>query len=101
VKRARYYPDRDEWIDPDTGETVDPPESKPGIPGGTPCSGWPMESVGAGVHPDNIKEMHEDSVKRGVPTDFNPKTGDAIFNSREHQLKYLKARGMHNNDDIR
>ncbi len=58
------------------------------------CSAWPMQSDAAGVHPDQVGEFTKDSTERGVPTSFDSKTGQAIFTSRSHRSKYLKAYGM-------
>jgi len=59
------------------------------------CGTWPMKSDGAGVHPSQIGEAMESAAKMGVPTSFDAKTGQAIFESRAHRKKYLKANGMH------
>lgn len=59
------------------------------------CTGnWPMYSDAAGVHPDQIKEAYEKSVKDGVPTQFTP-DGRAIFTSRKHRKDYCRTIGMH------
>lgn len=58
------------------------------------CSAWPMKSDAAGVHPDQAQEFARDSFKKGVPTEFDKSTGQAIFTSRQHRAKYLKAYGM-------
>ena len=57
-------------------------------------STWPMESYAAGCNPDEVKEQRDHSVKIGVPTDFNPKTGDAIFTSPQHRKRYCEAVGL-------
>jgi len=59
------------------------------------CSSWPMKSDGAGVHPSQIGDAMKSAAKMGVPTSFDSKTGQAIFESRAHRKKYLKAHGMH------
>ena len=41
--------------------------------GGT-CSAWPLKSDAAGVHPDQTGEFAKDSVRRGVPTQFDGST---------------------------
>tara|TARA_R100001594_G_scaffold15045_1_gene31749 strand:- start:118 stop:483 length:366 start_codon:yes stop_codon:yes gene_type:complete len=61
----------------------------------TGCAAWPMKSDAAGVHPEQAKEFTELSAKRGVPTEFDSKTGQAIFTSRKHRAQYLKSAGMH------
>ena len=57
------------------------------------CANWPMKSDAAGVHPDQIGEARKESQRFGVPTDFDKKTGQAIFNNRSHRAKYLKSKG--------
>jgi hypothetical protein len=59
------------------------------------CGTWPMKSDGAGVHPSQIGDAMKAASKMGVPTSFDAKTGQAIFESRAHRKKYLKAHGMH------
>ena len=58
-------------------------------------SNWPMKSDAAGVHPDQIPDARKESSKLGVPTDFDTKTGQAMFTSRSHRANYLKAKGFH------
>lgn len=62
-------------------------------PGG--CASWPMKSDAAGVHPSQVKEFTEQSYKMGVGTEFDSSTGQAVFTSRGHRARYLKAMGMH------
>ena len=57
------------------------------------CANWPMKSDAAGVHPDQIRDARKESTRFGVPTDFDKKTGQAIFNNRSHRARYLKAKG--------
>lgn len=59
------------------------------------ATGWPLKSDAAGVHPDDAKKASESSAKMGVPTEFDRKTGQAIFRDRSHRRAYLKATGMH------
>lgn len=62
------------------------------------CAAWPMESEAAAVHPRQAREAYEHSVRSGVPTEFNPRTGAAIFRDRTHRRNYLRAYGMHDRD---
>jgi hypothetical protein len=55
---------------------------------------WPMKSDAAGVHPTQVGAAYTESVKLGVPTRFDPQTGQAIFESRSHRKDFLKAKGM-------
>ena len=58
------------------------------------CATWPMKSDAAGVHPSQVGDFTRDSVEKGVPTEFDKSTGQAIFTSRQHRARYLKAYGM-------
>jgi len=68
---------------------------------GEQCSGaptgdtWPLKSDGAGCSPDQIPEMQKHLASRGVNTEYDKKTGQAIFRSRGHRNSHLKAMGMH------
>lgn len=62
------------------------------------CGAWPMKSDSAGVHPSQCQEFSENSAKMGVSTQFDSKTGQAIFTSRSHRAKYLKTRGLRDHD---
>ena len=59
------------------------------------CATWPMKSDACGIHPSQAGEYYEHSVKIGVPTQFDSRTGQAIFMDRAHRKKYLAARGFH------
>lgn len=61
------------------------------------CSAWPMLSDGMAVHPLQIEEARKSAEAKGVPTDFNPEDGRAIFRDRDHRRRYLKAYGVHDN----
>ncbi len=56
---------------------------------------WPMESYAAGVGADQVKEAMKEATKMGVPTEFNSKTGDAIFTSANHRKRYCEAMGLY------
>jgi len=64
-------------------------------PKGGGCAVWPMKSDAAGVHPSQCGEFYEKSAKMGVPTQFDSRTGQAIFTSRGHRAKYMKSVGIH------
>lgn len=57
----------------------------------------PLLSDALAVHPSQVKEAYEDSVKKGVPTEFLA-DGRAVLRSREHRRKYLKAYGFYDKD---
>ena len=52
---------------------------------------WPMRSLAFGVHPDQAAEAYAQSVKAGVPTEFDTKTGEAIFRDRHHRKRAVEA----------
>ena len=56
------------------------------------CATWPMKSDAAGVHPTQAGEAHEHSVSIGVPTQFDPRTGQAIFTDRSIRSTFLMVR---------
>ncbi len=55
---------------------------------------WPMKSEALGVHPDQIGEAREQSIKLGVPTEFT-KDGRPILTSPKHRKRYAEALGFH------
>ncbi len=57
-------------------------------------SNWPMESDAMGVNPVQIKEQMEYDRKLGVPTQFNPRSGAAIFTDAAHRRRYCEAHGF-------
>lgn len=59
------------------------------------CAAWPMKSDACGVHPEQIGDAYRQSVSLGVPTQFDQRTGQAIFTDRIHRKRYLAARGFH------
>lgn len=52
---------------------------------------WPMRSDAFGVHPSQAAEAYRESVAAGVPTEFDPKTGEAIFRDRYHRKRAVEA----------
>ena len=60
------------------------------------CPGnWPMESDAAGVDPSQVKEAAQHAKSLGIPTEFNPQTGNPVFTSRSHRKKYCEAVGLY------
>lgn len=83
-KRARRY----FVYDGRTGKVVDladKPRRRLGV------AQWPMRSDAFGVHPSQAAEAYAESVKAGVPTEFDPTTGEAIFRSRGHRKRAVEA----------
>ena len=56
------------------------------------------ESDKLAVHPSQCDEAEAHAKKRGVPTEFERKSGRPRFLSRAHQKAYCKAYGVHNLD---
>lgn len=56
---------------------------------------WPIKSDAAGCHTRQIPGFEHTLEKLGVPTKYDPQTGQAIFTDRAHRKKFLKATGMH------
>ncbi len=59
---------------------------------------WPKKSDACGVHPRQVEDAYEASVKLGVATEFDRETGQAIFRDNAHQREFLRAHGYRNND---
>jgi hypothetical protein len=57
-----------------------------------------MKSDALGVHPDQVEEAYAESVQAGAPTEFDPKTGQAIIRDRHHRKRYAEAMGMYDID---
>lgn len=54
---------------------------------------YPFASDAAGCHPTQVREFEENSRTLGVPTHFTS-DGRAMFESRTHRNRYLKAAGL-------
>jgi hypothetical protein len=82
--RARSYmvydPQRKRWVSA---------EERPVVPRGV--AQWPMRSNAFGVHPSQAGDAYRESVRAGVPTEFDPKTGEAIFRDRHHRKRAVEA----------
>jgi hypothetical protein len=55
---------------------------------------WPKESYAMGVDPTEIASARQNLAKMGVPTEFNPRTGDAILTSRKHRKQLAETVGL-------
>ena len=60
-------------------------------------SGWPLESLAAGVAPRQVAEQRAELRRHGVDADHS-KSGNPIFRDRAHRKKVLTALGMHDKD---
>lgn len=58
-------------------------------------SNWPQESDAAGVNPEQIPEARAYARERGVPTEYNPETGAAIFTGRNHRKEFCRISGLY------
>jgi len=61
--------------------------------------GYPIKSVALAVHSSQVKEAQDDSVKRGVPTEFT-KGGRPILRDAAHRKAYLRAYGYHDRNSF-
>jgi hypothetical protein len=61
--------------------------------------GYPIKSVALAVAKGQVKQAQEDSVKRGVPTEFT-KGGRPILRDAAHRKAYLRAYGYHDNNSF-
>ena len=59
---------------------------------------WEIDSYGAGCVKSQVPEFQADSVKIGIPTEFDKKTGQAKFTSRQHRKQYMAAKGLVDNE---
>lgn len=59
------------------------------------CSAWPMKSDALGVLPEQIPEAMEEARRHGVPTEFDPHTGEAILTSPGHRKRYAEMYGIY------
>lgn len=59
---------------------------------------WPMRSDAFGVGIDQVGEAAAHMKKMGVPTEFDPATGEAIFRSRGHRKRALQVEEMYDRD---
>ena len=67
------------------------------VAGVTGNAGWPMKSDAFGVVPlpGAIKEAYEESVRQGVPTDYD-REGFAILTDENHKRRLGKAQKLSN-----
>ena len=84
--RRRYF-----VYDSSKGKTVEAHE-KPRPPR---LIGWPMASDALGVLPKQVKDATEAAAKSGVPTEFDPKTGQAILRDPHHRKRLAESLGMY------
>ena len=55
-----------------------------------------LESVGMGVHPDQVPREREFDRKHGLSTEY--RGGNPVFRSRGERKRYMKARGFFDRD---
>jgi len=66
--------------------------------GGHQSSVWPKRSCAAGVAAAQVADAEKYDREHGVPTKYDPKTGDAIYTSMEHQRRHLRHHGLVDRD---
>lgn len=66
--------------------------------GGSSSSVWPKRSTAAGVAPEQVEEAMNHDRQNGVPTEYDRRTGDAIYTSMGHQRKHLALHGLRDRD---
>jgi hypothetical protein len=59
---------------------------------------WDYESDAAGVHPDQVPEAVAYCKEQGVPTHFNPQTGNPVMENRKHRRDFHKIWGVKDRD---
>lgn len=95
LQERQFTRDRRQYIKLDNGEEA----RRVYVPcGGMASSVWPKRSMAAGVAPEQIKEAMEADRKAGIPTEYDRKTGDAIYTSINHQRQHLRAHGLVDRD---
>jgi hypothetical protein len=62
-------------------------------------TGYPIQSLALAVSSKQVKEAQEDSVKKGVPTQFT-KSGRPILRDAAHRKAYLRAYGYHDRNSF-
>ncbi len=60
--------------------------------------GWPKESWAAGINPEQVPEAEKHCADNGVPTKYNPRTGDPIMESRSHRKRFHELMGIADRD---
>jgi hypothetical protein len=61
------------------------------VPG---CSGWPIWSESAAVHPSDVPQVKSDLARNGIACDFD-RHGRPRFESAAHRRSVLRRWGMH------
>lgn len=59
---------------------------------------WPQHSCAMGVGVGQVQSAERKAAEAGVPTKFDPGTGDAIFTSRKHRRDFCKVNGFFDRD---
>jgi len=65
------------------------------LPRDTYPQNWPMKSDAAGCLVHEIPKRMEQLRRRGVRCEFDPRTGEAIFDNASHRKQVLQAMGMY------
>lgn len=65
----------------------------PSVTHGVYSSCWPMKCDAVGVELCQVQDAMAEATRIGVPTDFDPETGQAILRDPGHYKRYLEAIG--------
>ena len=77
------------------GEFAELVSQSPTLTTGNLTARYPMKSDAAGINPDQIDEARAYDAKICVPTDYDPETGQVIYESAGHRKRHLEAHGMY------
>ena len=67
----------------------------PSLTTGCYSSMWPLRSDCAGINPIQIPAQMAEDARVGVKIDYDPKTGEAIFQSAQQRKRWAEAHGMY------
>jgi hypothetical protein len=57
-----------------------------------------MRSIALGVPPSQVEDAQREAAAVGVPTEYDPRTGEAIFTSRGHRKRLCEKLGYFDRD---
>jgi hypothetical protein len=73
-------------------------QGEPGMGRVAPAGNWPKKSWALGCPRHQIPEMRAAYARAGIPTDFDPATGDMKLTGRQHRNAILTLWGKHDLD---
>lgn len=72
-------------------------------PGGTPTTGWPMQSEGMACHQDQIEEHQARADRHGISVTYKRVSGRKVvveIPDAANRRKLLKLEGFHDKDSF-